>query len=122
MPKNLLINIFLVFGVLFPWSAFSQARPQMRGADGSQNLPDLQSQRETATSEKQIEPGIRLWYLDGYGAFMDTTKLDTLLDYFHLYHPVYKDALTATYVGNYGTPAQNNNFLKRESVMLIFIF
>jgi hypothetical protein len=115
MHKLRFIKILFVIWIFFPVLAFSQARPQMRGADGTQNLPDMQDQRQTGSPQKQIEPGIKLWYLDGYGAFMDTTKLDTLLDYYHLYHPVYKDALTATYVGNYGTPAQNNNFLKRES-------
>lgn len=114
MPKNLLINIFFVFGVLFPWNVFSQARPQMRGADGSQNLPDLQSQRGTATLQKEIEPGIKLWYLNGLGAFKDSTKLDTIQDYFHMYHPVLKNTITASYVGNYATPYLDNNFFNRK--------
>ncbi|MCA1758742.1 MAG: putative porin, partial [Bacteroidales bacterium] len=94
--------------------AFSQARPQLRGADGTQNLPDMQSQRQTGAPQIQIEPGIKLWYLDGFGSFKDSTKLDTLQDYFHLYHPVFKNTVTATYVGNYATPYLDNNFFNRK--------
>ncbi|MDD4109356.1 MAG: putative porin [Prolixibacteraceae bacterium] len=66
-------------------------------------------------SEKNIEPDIRLWQLTGFGAFRDSLKLDTLQDHYHLYHPVFKNAVTAGYVGNYGTPYQNNDFFSRDS-------
>jgi hypothetical protein len=115
MHKIKLIKGLWVLLIFLPGIISSQIRPDLRGGDGPQNLPDSQMERSMSESGKQIEPGIKLWYLDGYGAFMDSTKLDTMLDYYHLYHPVYKNALTATYIGNYGTPAQNNNFLKRES-------
>ncbi len=75
----------------------------------------MQNQRETGSPQKQLEPGIKLWYLDGFGAFKDSTKLDTLQDYFHLYHPVFKNTVTATYVGNYATPYLDNNFFNRKS-------
>lgn len=66
--------------------------------------------------DKEIEPQIKLWYLKGYGAFVDSTKLDTLQDYFHVYHPLYKKdkVLTAGYLGNYGLAGQDNNFFNRE--------
>jgi len=63
---------------------------------------------------EEIEPLIKKWELEGFGAFEDSIKLDTMLDYFHIYNPVYEDAITATYVGNYGTPYLNNNFFKRD--------
>jgi hypothetical protein len=114
MHKISLIKILFIIWNFFPVLAFSQARPQLRGADGSQNLPEMQSQRETGAPQIQIEPGIKLWYLDGFGAFKDSTKLDTLQDYFHLYHPVFKNTVTATYVGNYATPYLDNNFFNRK--------
>ena len=117
MHKIKLIKGLLVILIFLPGIIFSQVRPELRGGDGPQNMPGSQSDRNIPASEKQIQPGIKLWYLDGYGAFMDTTKLDTLLDYYHLYHPVYKEALTATYVGNYGSPALNNDFFSRESAV-----
>ncbi len=64
--------------------------------------------------EKIVESKIALWQLKGYGAFLDSTKLDTLHDYFHIFHPVYKNTITATFLGNYGTPALDNNFFNRK--------
>jgi hypothetical protein len=70
--------------------------------------------------KKDISPRIEMWNLDGLGAFQDSTKLDTLQDYFHIYHPVFKKVLTTSYVGNYGTPYLNNDFFGRESNMNFF--
>lgn len=78
------------------------------------NRPGGEIEETRNPNEKEIEPLIKKWELDGFGAFTDSVKLDTMLDYFHIYHPVYNDAITATYVGNYGTPYLNNNFFKRE--------
>lgn len=81
---------------------------------------DMRPMGETDLEDEKplvvIEPGVRQWYLDDYGAFQDSTKLDTLQDYFHIFHPLYKDqkVLTATYLGNYGTPALDNNFFNRH--------
>ncbi|MFW6310212.1 MAG: putative porin [Prolixibacteraceae bacterium] len=74
-----------------------------------------QVEEEQEQQKKEIKPLLKLWYLEGHGAFVDSTRLDTLLDYYHVYNPIYKDALTVSYIGNYGTPYQNNNFFKRES-------
>ncbi len=71
--------------------------------------------------EKKIDPVIKIWYLNGYGAFKDSTKLDTLQDFFHIYHPVYKNVISTAYLGNYATPYQDNDFFGRES-NLDFIF
>jgi hypothetical protein len=117
MHKIRLIKILFVIWIFFPVLAFSQARPQLRGTDGTQNLPDMQSQTQTGAPEKPIEPGIKLWYLDGFGAFKDSIKLDTLQNYYHLYHPVFKNTVTASYVGNYATPYLDNNFFNRKSNM-----
>lgn len=115
MYKKSVINILFFIGLLIPGIALCQGRPQVRGTDGSQNIPEMQNQGRNDASQKQIEPKIELWYLDGYGAFKDSAKMDTLLDYYHIYHPVFKNTLTASYVGNYATPYLDNNFFKRDS-------
>lgn len=76
---------------------------------------DLEAEEaEEDTKKEEIPPGVRMWYLTGEGAFQDSTKLDTLQDYFHIYHPVYKDIITATFLGNYGNPAIDNNYFGRD--------
>mgnify|MGYP005850247511 CR=1 FL=1 len=100
--------IKIVFTVLtfFPVITFSQIPMNRPGGE----IPDTEE-----SEVKKIEPLIKKWELNGFGAFKDSVRLDTMLDYFHIYNPVYEDALTAAYVGNYGTPYLNNNFFKRET-------
>ncbi len=105
MGKIKLITIILVGLYLVPLLAIAQIPPDMPMEGGAE--PDF-------SEEKEIDPFIQLWKLDDYGAFKDSSFLDTLLDDFHLYHPVYDDAISATYLGNYGTPYLNNNFFNRD--------
>lgn len=115
MYKKSFINILFFIGLILPGIALSQGRPQVRGSNGSQNIPEMQNQGRNVASQKQIEPKIDLWHIDGYGAFKDSVKMDTLQDYYHIYHPVFKNTLTASYVGNYATPYLDNNFFNRDS-------
>lgn len=86
---------------------------------GTDRLPE-EMEETPRQQEKEIEPLIKLWQLRGAGAFKDSARLDTILDFFHIYHPVYKNAITASYVGNYATPYLNNNFFNRESDLEFF--
>lgn len=88
----------------------------------SQEFEELATERgpEPDTREKTVEPKIQGWYNQEWGAFQDSTVLDTLIDNFHLYHPVFKESLTASYLGNYGTPALNNNFFNRRTDVKFF--
>ena len=70
---------------------------------------------EEEEPKPDIKPYISTWNVSDYGAFQDSTKLDTLMDNYQIYHPVFKNSLTSSYVGNYGTPALNNNFFNRSS-------
>ena len=89
---------------------------QIRPERGRQGAPgDIDAEMEESQSVKEIEPKISLWELSGNGAFQDSVKLDTIQDYFHLYHPVFKKVITATYLGNYGLPYLNNDFFGRSS-------
>ena len=83
-----------------------------------QNFEDLNLEEEmskTENVEKEIKPEFQLWKLSEYGSFQDSTTLDTMIDFFQIYNPIFKKAITVTYVGNYGMPAMNNDFFHRES-------
>lgn len=76
---------------------------------------DIEEEQESEDKKKkEVEAKISLWNLKAYGALVDTTILDTLHDYNHIFHPVFKKALTASYIGNYGSPALDNNFFNRK--------
>ncbi len=78
-------------------------------------MNDEGTQPQQPTEQKVVKPGVNAWKLDGYGAFVDSIPMDTTINNFHLYHPVFQDALTVTYVGNYATPYLNNNFFNRQA-------
>lgn len=107
MQKAIHGLIFIVFAVLVSTNTLAQPDRDMRPLNESAETP----QKDV----KEIKPKIGLWYLNSYGAFKDSTELDTLQDYVHIFHPLYQEVITASYVGNYGTPALNNNFFKREN-------
>jgi len=110
MLKAKFILILFVFLYSFQIITFGQSNEEFRMGENE----------ETEEKEEDIKSEIRMWYLDGFGAFQDSTSRDTLLDNFHIYHPAYKNALTNSYVGNYGTPYLNNDFFGRESNMDFF--
>src|SRR5680860_69648 len=110
MLKFRLILIFVIITGLSPIISFSQNDPEL----------DMEEDIKVKVPEKIIDPQIRLWYLKGFGAFRDSTQLDTLQDNFHLYHPIYKDAISISELGNYATPYLNNDFFNRDSKMDFF--
>ena len=112
MLKAKKISIVLLLTVLIPVAAYAQPGREF----------EMENKREpkTETKKKEVVSSIGMWNVSGFGAFQDSTLLDTLQDYFHIFHPVFKEVLTATYVGNYGTPYLNNDFFGRESDMGFF--
>jgi len=88
-------------------------------AGHSQLYEEFEVDKEGAEEEKPtisiINPSVGIWKISDYGAFHDSLKLDTLLDDFQIYHPVFKKLITSSYIGNYGTPAINNDFFNRNS-------
>ncbi len=103
--KNFIIILLVVF-VMLPVCAISQTQPELGTGQRPQNEP---------VETEEIEPAIELYQLKGFGAFRDSSRLDTLIDYFHVYHPAFENAVTTTYLGNYGSPYLNNNFFNRDS-------
>ncbi len=105
---RILYFLIVLFVIAVPSaSVFSQ--PNFEGREDQ----DVQSQEPTET--KVVNPGVNTWKLYGNGAFMDSIPMDTTLNYFHIYHPVFEEAITATYVGNYATPYLDNNFFNRKA-------
>lgn len=106
--KNILLILFFIG--LIPLVSYAQPGGEFEMDKGP----------KTETTKKEVASKIRMWNISGFAAFQDSTKLDTLQDYFHIFHPVFKEVLTASYVGNYGTPYLNNNFFGRKSNMDFF--
>lgn len=95
-------------------------------AGHSQIYEEFEVDKKGAEEEKPkisvIEPSVGIWHISEYGAFQDSLKLDTLLDSYQIYNPVFKKSITSSYLGNYGTPAINNDFFNRNSSVDFFFF
>lgn len=81
---------------------------------------DKEDAEKEVKEEKKIYPYVGTWKLSEFGAFQDSSKLDTLIDEYQIYNPVFKKSITSSYLGNYGTPAINNNFFDRNSSVDFF--
>ncbi|HSO88846.1 MAG TPA: putative porin [Draconibacterium sp.] len=76
---------------------------------------DKEGVEKEEKKEIKIYPYVGTWKLSEHGAFQDSMKLDTLIDNFQIYHPVFINSITSSYLGNYGNPALNNDFFDRNS-------
>lgn len=107
MLKLKLLYLIFIVGVCVTSSAFAQFNPDI--------LPNIDSVATSTHDGDTVKPKIDLYMLNAFGASLDSIEIDTLLDYYHLYHPVFKNTVTASYLGNYGLPYQNNDFFERET-------
>ncbi len=118
--SNLILLFFTVFLVLSE-TLWAQTELQSYEDEDSQR-PTSRHREELSVSENpKIKPYIDLWYLNGYGAFRDSTRLDTLQDFYHIYHPVFENTLQAGYIGNYATPYIDYHFFNRTSDLDFFL-
>ncbi len=69
---------------------------------------------ETVQKEKFVQSHVVSWRTSGYGAFLDSVKVDTILHNYHNYHPIYQNSITNTYTGNYGGAYLSNEVAKRN--------
>jgi hypothetical protein len=108
--KYIITFLFLI--ILIPLGSKAQSEMGFEMEHGDE--------AEKKVHKKEVPSKIKMWNVKDFGASQDSTKLDTLQDYFHIYHPVFRKVLTASYIGNYGTPYLNNNFFERKSEMNFF--
>ncbi len=84
----------------------------------AQIFEEFDVDKDDANDEKSemkiINPQVGSWKISTYGTFQDSIALDTAVDNFQNYHPVFVNSLTASYLGNYGLPAIDNDFFNRN--------
>lgn len=109
--KGMSLKLRLLFFFFFVLAVF----PIMVNA---QMFEEFDVDKEDASDEKTelkiINPKVGSWKISDYGTFQDSIVLDTALDNFQNYHLVFQNSLTATYLGNYGLPAIDNDFFNRN--------
>jgi hypothetical protein len=84
-------------------------------AEDSFRQEDEDSLRDERPEEtKHVPSFIHSWQLKNYGALLEETEVDTALNFFHNYNPIFQKSISNTFTGNLGGAYQSNNFFKRD--------
>lgn len=94
---------------LFPFMLFAQEHPPVGFGEEGESNPDLQGRKE-----KTIVSHIDSWKITDFGTFSKPFPVDTSQHEFQKFIPFYKNAVTASYTGNYGGSYLNNDFFSRN--------
>lgn len=120
--------IYIVAAILLIISqSHAQIRPgsgmgrQGNSGFGKQNSSGASSQTEPEASKKNKLPAkpkvpshIKTWEVSEIGSVIKKTELDTTLNFYHVYLPIYQNSISNTFVGNNGGAYISNDFFKRN--------
>ena len=82
-------------------------------ADSSFPANDSLPQPRRSPSEN-ITSHIHSWQLKNYGALLEKTRVDTALNFYHVYNPIELNSISNIFTGNFGGAYEANNFFKRD--------
>ena len=113
--------IYIVFTALL---LVGQLHAQIRQGGSSTNRQlgsdigrDSDSQKSSKDEPKKkvakIPSLIKTWEVHQQGSLIHRSELDTVLTFFHVYEPYYKNSITSTFNGNNGGAYISNDFFKR---------
>lgn len=114
MFQKIQITIAILLGVVSLALAQSEYN-NFGGFNAASEFQDNDSLPSTENNRtKNIISIIKTWELKNYGALLEETKLDTALDFYQNYNPIYQESISNTFTGNLGGGYESNNFFKRK--------
>ncbi|MEL7585498.1 MAG: putative porin [Prolixibacteraceae bacterium] len=116
MILKLKITIFVFLAGILPTLAqIDDVSPENFG---SYRTPEEAGQdslgQEETVKKKKVPSFIRSWKLTDFGAVMEKTELDTALDFFQVYDPIFQKSISNSYTGNLGGAYLSNDYFSRE--------
>ncbi len=110
---NITILLFLT-GILTAFAQFDVS-PDNFGSFQNQGKNQQDSvQQENDAEKKKVPSIIRTWKLTGFGSDIEETELDTSLNFYQVYDPVFQRSFSNTYTGNLGGAYLSNSFFDRD--------
>lgn len=102
-------------GILSGLAQYDDVSPKNFGSfkDTEENERDS-LQQERINKRKKIPSIIRTWKLTGFGARMEETELDTSLNFYQVYDPVFQRSISNTFTGNLGGAYLSNDYFSRD--------
>lgn len=114
MFQKIQLTIWILLGTVSVLFAQGELR-NFGGFNAESTLPTNDSlEVDQHEHGEHIPSFIRSWELKNYGALMEETEVDTALNFFHLYNPIYQNSISNTFTGNLGGAYQSNHFFKRK--------
>jgi len=111
------LNITLVFlfaGVLTGLAQFDVSPEGFGSYQGTEENQE-DSLDFNDSRRKKVPSIIRTWELTSFGANMEETELDTSLNFFQVYDPVFQRNFSNTFTGNLGGAYISDDYFSRDS-------
>jgi len=113
--------IYIVITVLFlVGQVNAQIRPggsnsnRQMGSDLGSNPDSKKTSKDEPKKKKpKIPSRIKTWEVHEQGSLIQKSDLDTVLTFYHVYEPYYKNSISSTFTGNNGGAYITNDFFKR---------
>ncbi|MGE4586973.1 MAG: putative porin [Mangrovibacterium sp.] len=119
---NITIILFLT-AILSAMAQFDEINPQGYGSFQSVEQENEDSlQRARIDQRPHIPSVIRTWKLSQEGAGMEKAKLDTSLNFYHVYEPFNQRSIGNTFTGNLGGAYQSNDYFSRKGESDFYFF
>lgn len=116
MFRKLCITILIIlFGFCF---SFAQNNTRLLDISATPNTSNTTSPDENLaqdTTLNKTESVIKVWNLKRYGAKIEEIKLDTALEFYHVYNPIFQRSISNTFTGNLGGAYLSNDFFSRKA-------
>jgi len=117
MLKKYTYIFFAIFLIIN--QSYAQFRPESgmsrKSSSGvnSANEPESGKKKKAQENKPKIPSHIKTWEVSEIGSVIKKTELDTTLNFYHVYQPVFQKSISSTYIGNLGGANISNDFFKR---------
>ena len=82
--------------------------------EGDEDQQNDEDEKDTKPEKKQVPSIIRTWQIRNYGANFEKAELDTSLNFYHIYNPIFKDNILPEFTGNIGGAYLSSDFFNRN--------
>lgn len=122
LKLKLTIFVFLA-GILSVLGQIEDVSPENFGSYRNPEEANQDSlDQEEAAKKKRVPSVIRTWNLTGFGADMEETELDTALNFFQVYDPIFQRSFSNTYTGNLGGAYLSDDYFSREPMSDFYFY
>ena len=121
--KLFIVIVFSFIGILPVMSQFGTFNPNSFGAQNfyPEQLQDTLD-NSNKSDKKHVPSIIKTWQMLDHGSLEKKTELDTSLNFYHIYDPIFMRSISNTFTGKYGGAYLSNDFFSRTSASDFYFY